>query len=248
VDLVGAVHIGDAAYYQQLNKEFKAYEAVLYEMVKPAKLDPAQFQNRPPSSVGMMQTFMQKQLDLAYQLDEVDYTAKNFVHADMTVKQFRKRQEARGESMFKLMFKMMKEDMARRSKNKTGADISSAELLRALLNPNRSVELKYLLARQFNEMERLTAGLNDEKGSVILTDRNKVALKVLAHELATGKKKLAIFYGAAHLPDLEERMIEKMGFERKATRWVTAWNLPERVELKKPIAPKSSRSPSSAKQ
>ena len=125
VDLVGAVHIGDAAYYQQLNKEFKAYEAVLYEMVKPAKLDPAQFQNRPPSSVGMMQTFMQKQLDLAYQLDEVDYTAKNFVHADMTVKQFRKRQEARGESMFKLMFKLMKEDMARRANKKKKARTSA---------------------------------------------------------------------------------------------------------------------------
>jgi len=248
VDLMGAVHIGDAAYYQQLNKEFKAYDAVLYEMVKPANLDPAQFQNRPPSSVGMMQTFMQKQLDLAYQLDEVDYTAKNFVHADMTVKQFRKRQEARGESMFKLMFKLMKEDMARRANKKKGADISSAELLRALLNPNRSVELKYLLARQFNEMERLTAGLNDEKGSVILTDRNKVALKVLARELAAGKKKLAIFYGAAHLPDLEERMIEKMGFERKATRWVTAWKLPERVELKKPNAPKRSQPPSTVNQ
>ena len=237
VDLIGAVHIGDAAYYQQLNKEFKAYDAVLYEMVKPAKLDPAQFQNRPPSSVGMMQTFMQKQLDLAYQLDEVDYTVRNFVHADMTVKQFRKRQEARGESMFKLMFKLMKEDMSRRAKNKNGADISSVELLRALLNPNRSVELKYLLARQFNEMERLTAGLNDEKGSVILTDRNKVALKVLARELATGKNKLAIFYGAAHLPDLEERMVEKMGFERKDTRWMTAWKLPERVELKNPNTP-----------
>ena len=248
VDLMGAVHIGDAAYYQQLNKEFKAYDAVLYEMVKPANLDPAQFQNRPPSSVGMMQTFMQKQLDLAYQLDEVDYTAKNFVHADMTVKQFRKRQEARGESMFKLMFKLMKEDMARRANNKKGADISSAELLWALLNPNRSVELKYLLARQFNEMERLTAGLNDEKGSVILTDRNKVALKVLARELAAGKKKLAIFYGAAHLPDLEERMVEKMGFERKATRWVTAWKLPERVELKKPNTPKRSQSPSTVNQ
>ena len=66
---------------------------------------------------------------------------------------------------------------------------------------------------------------------MILTDRNKVALKVLARELAAAKE-LAIFYGAAHLPDLEERMIEKMGFERKATRWVMAWNLPERVELK----------------
>ena len=70
---------------------------------------------------------------------------------------------------------------------------------------------------------------------MILTDRNKVALKVLARELAAGKKKLAIFYGAAHLPDLEERMVEKMGFERKATRWVTAWKLPERVELKNQI-------------
>lgn len=240
VDLVGAVHIGDAAYYQQLNKEFKDYEAVLYEMVKPAKLDPAQFQNRPPSSVGMMQTFMQRQLDLAYQLDEVDYTAKNFVHADMTVKQFRKRQQARGESMFKLMLKLMRDDMARRAKNKAGADISSAELLRALLNPNRAVELKYLLARQFNEMERLTAGLNDEKGSVILTDRNKVALKVLARELAEGKKKLAIFYGAAHLPDMEERMVKQMGFERQAARWLTAWKLPERVELPKaPAVPKN---------
>ena len=51
------------------------------------------------------------------------------------------------------------------------------------------------------------------------------------------KKNLAIFYGAAHLPDLEERMVEKMGFERKATRWVTAWKLPERVELKNPNTP-----------
>ena len=234
VDLVGAVHIGDKAYYEQLNKDFKEYDSVLYEMVKPADLNPAQFKNRPKSSVSMMQTFMQKQLDLAYQLDEVDYGAKNFVHADMTVKQFRKRQQAKGENMFMLMFKLMREDMAARAKNgKRPADISTAELLRALLSPARSVELKYLLARQFNEMERLTAGLNDKKGSVILTDRNKVALKVLKKEMDAGKKKLAIFYGAAHLSDMEERMVEKMGFERKRTRWVKAWDLPKRQLLPK---------------
>ena len=234
VDLVGAVHIGDKEYYEQLNKEFKRYDSVLYEMVKPADLDPAQFKGRPQSGVSMMQTFMQKQLDLAYQLDEVNYGAKNFVHADMTVKQFRKRQQARGESMIMLMLKLMREDMAARAKKeKRAVDISTAELLRALLSPTRSVELKYLLARQFNEMERLTAGLNNKKGSVILTDRNKVALKVLKKEMDTGKKKLAIFYGAAHLPDMEKRMIEKMGFERKRTRWVKAWDLPKRQPLPK---------------
>ena len=234
VDLVGAVHIGDKEYYEQLNKEFKKYDSVLYEMVKPADLDPAQFKGRPQSGVSMMQTFMQKQLDLAYQLDEVNYGAKNFVHADMTVKQFRKRQQARGESMIMLMLKLMREDMAARAKKeKRAVDISTAELLRALLSPTRSVELKYLLARQFNEMERLTAGLNNKKGSVILTDRNKVALKVLKKEMDTGKKKLAIFYGAAHLPGMEKRMIEKMGFERKRTRWVKAWDLPKRQPLPK---------------
>jgi hypothetical protein len=234
VDLVGAVHIGDKEYYEQLNKEFKKYDSVLYEMVKPADLDPAQFKGRPQSGVSMMQTFMQKQLDLAYQLDEVNYGAKNFVHADMTVKQFRKRQQARGESMIMLMLKLMREDMASRAKKeKRAVDISTAELLRALLSPTRSVELKYLLARQFNEMERLTAGLNNKKGSVILTDRNKVALKVLKKEMDTGKKKLAIFYGAAHLPGMEKRMIEKMGFERKRTRWVKAWDLPKRQPLPK---------------
>ena len=136
--------------------------------------------------------------------------------------------------MIMLMLKLMREDMASRAKKeKRAVDISTAELLRALLSPTRSVELKYLLARQFNEMERLTAGLNNKKGSVILTDRNKVALKVLKKEMDTGKKKLAIFYGAAHLPDMEKRMIEKMGFERKRTRWVKAWDLPKRQPLPK---------------
>jgi len=138
------------------------------------------------------------------------------------------------------MLRMMREDMARRKQRGGAADISTAELLRALFSPTRSVELKYLLARQFNEMERLTAGLNDEEGSVILTDRNQVALKVLEKQLATKQKKLAIFYGAAHLPDLEERMIKDMGFERKTTRWLTAWSLPERVKPK----PQGETSPS----
>ena len=33
VDLIGAVHIGDIAYYQQLNERFKQYDALLYELV-----------------------------------------------------------------------------------------------------------------------------------------------------------------------------------------------------------------------
>ena len=229
VDLVGAVHIGDADYYRTLNKGFKKYDAVLYEMVKPKDLDPSKLnQGRKQSSVSFLQRFMKTQLDLAYQLDEVDYGPKNFVHADMTDKQFAKRQNARGEGMFQLMMRMMKEDMARQKGDNGAADISMGELMRALFSPTRAVDLKYLLARQFNELERLTAGLDGKEGSVILTERNTVALKVLEKEIKAGRKNLAIFYGAAHMPDIEKRMIKNMGFERKATRWLTAWDLPAR--------------------
>ncbi|SVD42045.1 uncharacterized protein METZ01_LOCUS394899, partial [marine metagenome] len=33
VDLIGAIHIGDKAYFQKLDKSFKKYDALLYEMV-----------------------------------------------------------------------------------------------------------------------------------------------------------------------------------------------------------------------
>ncbi|MEX2026875.1 MAG: hypothetical protein WEH44_06230, partial [Pirellulaceae bacterium] len=36
VDLIGAVHVGDKAYYDELNKLFESYDAVLYELVAPA--------------------------------------------------------------------------------------------------------------------------------------------------------------------------------------------------------------------
>ncbi len=36
VHLVGAVHIGEKRYYDELNKAFEKYDSLLYEMVKPA--------------------------------------------------------------------------------------------------------------------------------------------------------------------------------------------------------------------
>ena len=35
VDLIGVVHIGDKDYYKALNKRFRDYDAVLYELVAP---------------------------------------------------------------------------------------------------------------------------------------------------------------------------------------------------------------------
>lgn len=235
VDLIGAVHIGDKAYYEELNKIFKGYDRVLYEMVKPKKMDPAKPRDpkRKQSGISTLQNFMGEKLELEFQLDIVDYGAKNFVHADMTPTQFAKRQKARGESMLSIMFKSFQQEMAAKRKGGGVAQVSTAELLRALFSPNFAVEMKYIFAKQFQEMERISAGLDTDEGSVILTERNDVALKVLKKELASGHKKLAIFYGAAHLPDMKEKLFKDFGYQQTGTKWVIAWDLPKRTATKK---------------
>jgi hypothetical protein len=43
--------------------------------------------------------------------------------------------------------------------------------------------------------------------------------------LAAGKKKIAIFYGAAHMPDFDKRLKEDFGMKRTTSEWINAWNL-----------------------
>jgi hypothetical protein len=66
-----------------------------------------------------------------------------------------------------------------------------------------------------------------EQGSVIITERNKKALGVLKKQLADGKKRIGIFYGAGHLNDMDERLRKDFGLEPASITWVTAWNLNE---------------------
>ena len=62
--------------------------------------------------------------------------------------------------------------------------------------------------------------------SVIIGDRNAKCIQVLDSQVEKGRKRLAIFYGAAHFPDMEKRLLEK-GFRKVSHEWVTAWDIPK---------------------
>ena len=222
VDLVGAVHIGDRAYYQDLNKLFRGYDAVLYELI--ADAPPAKGQKgRHP--VNFIQRWMQTALKLSFQLDEINYQQRNFIHADMDPKMFAARQKARGESMLTLIWSSMRQEMARKQKGAKVEDISLTDLLRIILSPDSSHEMKLLLAKQFQQSDGLLAAMG--KDSVILVERNNFALKVLDKTVAASEKKnFAIFYGAAHLAGMEKTLTTKKGFKRTKLRWLTAWDIP----------------------
>jgi hypothetical protein len=117
---------------------------------------------------------------------------------------------------------MMKGDAA------AGAqDIDPMQLLAALSSEDGSRQLKLILAKQFQHMDEMVAGLDGPNGSVLVTERNKKALSVLKDTIAAGKKDIGIFYGAAHMKDMEKRL-EGMGFKRTGVEYRVAWDLSPR--------------------
>jgi len=239
VDLVGAVHVGDPDYYDLLNDLFVRYDALLYEMIKARDVDVATVGKEEGGSlISQFQRLLKDTLGLEFQLDGIDYAAKNFVHADLDPATFSRLQKERGESILLLMLQAAIEQMKREA-TEEGAEDSAAQqvaMLKVLFSKDRARALKLMLGEQFGDLEKIAAGF--EKGprgeeSVLVVARNKAALEVLEDQLEDGAKRLAIFYGAAHLPDLERRLLDELGFERKSQQWIPAWSIapaPRRLE------------------
>lgn len=223
VDLVGAVHIGEKSYYEALNEQFTKYDVLLYELVAPEGTRVPRGGQASGHPISMMQMGMKNMLGLESQMVHVDYQQENFVHADMSPEQFQETMAGRGESFLTMFFRMMGQGIAQESKNK-GRN-SDMEMLLALFDRNRSFKLKLLMAEQFEDLEGAMGALQGPDGSTIITERNKVALEVLREQIDAGHKKIGIFYGAGHFPDMQQRLADDFGLERAGTEWLEAWNL-----------------------
>lgn len=233
VELIGAVHIADKAYYDALNARFKMFEVVLYELVGGEFRDREKLKSSGDAErmkwVGWLQETMKKSLGLMGQLEGIDYNAKNFVHADMTTGQFFGSQEKKQESFVGLLFKAWQTQIAVAAEGDMPDQPGLAKLLEILCSKDSPTELKRLVGREFDQVERIMAGVEAGGGTVLIGERNRVALEVLDREIVKGRKNLAVFYGAAHLPDMEQRLAAR-GFKKKAVEWMTAWDLPPEPE------------------
>ena len=223
VDLVGAVHIADRQYYRQLNEAFTEYDALLYELVAPENMRPVSGQRAQHPVTGIQRT-LKNMLELEFQLDQVDYSPKNFVHADMSPAEFAESMKDRGESFLQMYFRMLGYAMATQSSN-PGSD---ASLLLALFSQNRAVRLKRIMADQFEDLDGALSAFNGPDGSTLISERNKKALSVLREQMDKGKRRIGIFYGAGHFADMEQRLVDDFGLRRAEVKWLTAWDLGER--------------------
>ncbi len=223
VALIGAIHIGEKAYYAELNKRFTQYDAVLYEMVADASQAPLQASNAGSrSAVSSLQVGMKELLGLQFQLDEINYQAKNFVHADMNPEEFSDSMKNRQEGLLQILMRSMGSGLALQGSGKA----NDLGMISAFFSSNRELALKRALADQFELLEGQMAAIEGEDGkSTLITERNSKALQVLRQQIKSGKKNLAIFYGAGHFKHMDHELRNKFELRPTKVEWLDAWNL-----------------------
>jgi hypothetical protein len=76
---------------------------------------------------------------------------------------------------------------------------------------------------------RLTQNTADvEEKSVIIGERNRVAIENLKSAMDKGNNKIAILYGGGHMPDLGRRLREEFDLVPSNVEWITAWSIRKR--------------------
>ncbi len=257
VALVGVVHVADPHYFDVMQAELDRYEVVLYEGVKPEHQTDAEWQQSftEGGDAAQLQRDLAGWFGFEYQLDAIDYTRENFVHADMSLEDF----VAAGGAEFmpgierKAPKPVEKDDETTDDDDATpqapapASDAADAEMVEQVEAIGAQVRSTWSMVKAFGDvalgkpgplrsmarkMFAETMGTTDIGralemrpgfSQLILIDRNKVVMERLKQVLPTTKASIAIFYGAAHMDDLQERLLEELGYERTGGRWLRAW-------------------------
>lgn len=230
LNLVAAVHLGEEEYYAELNDYFRTQDVVLYELVaEPNQVPVRGSEETSASLIGFIQQSMARFLNVGFQLNEIDYTQPNFLHADLTPGQLDALMASKNENFFTMFLNLAMAQIAQQNASPDGplSSFNMLSLMSAMNSDNQNAALKFLFAQEIGRSGGVIVGEELEQQLTILGDRNKAALRVLGEALQNPDfRRISIFYGAAHMPGIEREITATMGFSRTELRWKSAWVVP----------------------
>ena len=229
VELVAAIHIADPAYYEELNAHFANRDRVLFELVADADQRPSRNTTQQEASgLSLLQRAFAGLLGLGFQLQVIDYSAQNFVHADMNPAELQAAMAAKNENFFSLVMAVALAQMQSMEADTEIQTTSMVQLMAALSADNRRDAFKYLLATELARGDALTIDPALETQLTLIGDRNRIALQRLEESLEdTDIRTISLFFGAAHIAGLERELLGTLGFQLVDQRWLTAWSIPQ---------------------
>jgi len=214
VDLVSVVHIADRDYYREIQRELNSYDLVFYELVSGGAREAL-------STLSALQMAAGDLLHLSFQIAEIDYNAPNLVHSDLSWGEIEKLSDASPLPPVPDQEMLVKKFLPQLQLKRDEAAAYFEE------NPAARRSLKVFLGQLLGDiptvLKQLRIDQNKEGEDILVSARNRRAMEVLKPYLHR-RRRLALFWGAAHMPDFARRLKE-LGFKAVEVRWHLAWRI-----------------------
>jgi hypothetical protein len=215
VFLVGVVHIADRAYFGQLQRFLDSCDLVLFEGVGRGAANDEDLARL--GTMMQMQLSLRGALGLDFQKDCVDYDRPFWRNSDVPIDEVLAELESRGASL--------------PTDNPLVAGLAKMVLGMAASGGDRDPTYRESLKIRVGPIlakadEILSRPAMDGMRGAILEHRNAFVVEDLEREFATGPRgrRIAVFYGAGHLPDLDDRL-GKLGLRFEGAAWHRAWDV-----------------------
>jgi hypothetical protein len=228
VILVGVIHIGEEAYYTQIQDMLDSCDQVFYEGIQwddtfdkmqsfDEKADSLRFSGIDGGlgRVRELQMEYASALGLVYQ-NSVLNPSNHWINADASFEEFSAMVNEYNERNLSL------------DKNSLDGDISE---IKDIKTKKEKDQVKILNQRRSLAEEITNSSLrinHDEKYKdtfeLFVKKRNSLAMKKIIPALET-KQSVAMLYGAAHMPDFLNRLEKNWGYKIIKHRWISAWSL-----------------------
>lgn len=239
LDLIAVVHLADGEYFKRLKQALTPYDAVYYELVggpyTEERASTTVGADEDMSQIHGLQQMATRLLGLEFQLDGLDYLAPNFVHADMTEDQAPDLSAGfASEPIQDLLTRAMKIAQSGTVPGMPSTEADANRLMTQVMGAaltGNSNQLKRSLGPILGEAESFISALENEgeEGTILISKRNAIVIDKINETVASrppGPKTDAVLYGAGHMMDLEDRLVE-MGYTKTNTVWQSAWVIDE---------------------
>ncbi len=246
--LTGVSHIGETNYYAALQRQLDAQSLVLYEGIggpgpEGEETPRAEEDSRAGTGTNSasakarrssLQSSLAASLGLVFQLEAVDYARPNFRNCDLSLEQLRQlmaeERAASGQpgpaQSFETLLQMMEGDSL--------LDTIVQMAMRFLgANPKLQAMSKLALIETIAQMKGDPSQLRglppqlSQLLEVLVQKRNQKVVDELKAELKSKERPrtIAIFFGTGHMPDLEKRLREEVGYRPAEEIWLTAFSV-----------------------
>ena len=189
----------------------------------------------PLNIISYLQEDSAKFLKLTHQMDGIDYLAENLKRGDSGALEFLRWTIQNGDVVEFILDAVAQSFLPTTPGSEEGMGIALLCAKDSRLVARRLFAIE-LADSSITDLEKEVRALkkNDsgkkQRESAIIHLRNKKAIAVVQKELDAGRERVALFFGAAHLPDLGDHLEKDFGLKlQPETRWFRAWNL-EKIE------------------